>query len=234
MSKNKINYLEPIAIAVGGIAATQTIPLWKDLVNSNALVLFFSALTSVVIYNIMLLMFRTFPKLFFLTRKIVDKRANYEGFYLEVKFVDDKRSYAIVRISYNFANDDYHLSGTSYESDGTIGINWKSNFVKIDTNNKKIIYAQTGHLTHTSDGKIFDGVTYMNFNNFSKNEPVAGIGHYVDTIPAKSDFDFQKISEELCKKLIGKSTMDNRKDCQNFVITFHKENPNPIFTWEKD
>ncbi len=233
MSTNKIFNLKPIAIAVGGIVAVQSIPLWEELVNSNALVLFFSALSSVLTYNFIILVFRTFPKMFFSSRKIVDKRAKYEGFYLEIKFVKSKRSYAIVRISYNFSSDEYNLSGTSFESDGTIGINWKSNFVQIDTTNKRIIYAQTGHLTHTSNGKIFDGVTYMNFNNFSNNEPVAGIGHYVDTIPAKSDFDFQKISVELCKSLIGKNTIDSREDSQAFIIAYHKEKPNKIFTWEK-
>lgn len=232
MSKNKTNYLDPIAIAIAGIASAQSIPLWHKLVNEKALVVFFTALTSVAVYNLIILFFKTIPKRFAWSRKIVDPRAKYEGFYIEIKNINKTRCYAIVCLSYNYPTDEYQLSGTSIESDGSIGVNWKSNFVRIDTIAKKIIYAQTGHLTHTSDGRIFDGVTYMNFNYFPNGKPISGIGHYVDTIPAKSDFAFEKITEKNCQSLIGKKVIESRNDYKEYVKNFHQAFPDKVFSWE--
>lgn len=232
MSKSNSNYLEPIAIAIAGVVSSNTISIFQKITTSNILVLTLSGVTAVFVYEIIVFLFNKLPKRFSWSRKFVDSRAAYEGFYLEIKNVNSIRTYAIVCLTYNVSTDDYLLSGTSVEQDGTININWKSNFVKIDTVAKQIVYAQTGHSTHTSDGKIFDGVTYMNFNHFLNGKPISGIGHYVDTIPAKSDFAFNKISETECMELLGKNTIENIHDYKLFVKKYHETKADQVFSWE--
>ena len=232
MNISKSNFLETVAIAVAGVVSSNTISFWKGVTSSNALVVIFTGIASIVIYETIILLFERIPKRFSWSRKLIDSRAKYEGFYLEIKHVDNCRSYAIVCLIYNFSIDDYQLSGTSLDKNGMLCNNWKSSFVKIDPVSKQIIYAQTGQSTDTSKGLIFEGVTYMNFDHFLNRKPSSGIGHYVDTIPAKSDFAFQKISEEECKQLIGKEKIENMNDYKSFVKNYHENNHNTIFAWE--
>lgn len=230
MSNKKI--LEPISVAVSGIFAAQSIPILKGWISPSALIIIGSAVVSILTYHLLIFLFRTFPKKFKRTRGIIDSKSKYEGYYLEIKNIKRARLYAIICIKYDISSNEYLLSGTALEKDGTISVQWKSNFVMIDDLNKKIIYAQTGHLTHSTNGKIFDGVTYMNFDHFLGNQPNSGFGHFIDTIPSKSDFAFQRINREDCEKYLKKNQIKSRQDYINFVIEFHKNNSNKLFSWE--
>ncbi|HEX7757686.1 MAG TPA: hypothetical protein VF421_20215 [Niabella sp.] len=232
MSKKSSNILEPIAIGVAGVVSAGTISYWQKLTSSAIIVVIFTGVSSIVVNEVILFLFNKLPKRFAWSRKLVDKKAAYEGFYLEIKNVNNIRTYAVVCLNYCVQTDDYQLSGTAVEQDGRISINWKSNFVKIDTATQQIIYSQTGHFTHTSDGKIFDGVTYMNFNYFLNKNLMAGIGHYIDTIPAKSDFLFFKISKKDCKELLNKDTIEKISDYGIFVKRYHETKAELIFSWE--
>lgn len=229
---SKKNYLEPIAIGIAGVISSNTISIWEKITTSNVLILILTGVTAILVYEIIVLLFNKVPKKYTWSRKIVDSRAEYEGFYLEIKNINSERCYAIVCLSYDIPTDEYKLSGVSIGQDGTIGINWTSNFVKIDTIKQKIIYAQTGHLTHSTDGKIFDGVTYMNFEYFPNGKPISGIGHFIDTIPAKSDFYFQKITEKDCEEYLKKKRIENSNDYRILVKEFHKTNSDKFFSWE--
>ncbi len=232
MSKKDSSLLEPIAIGVAGVVSASSIPLFQSLTNSAVLIVILTGVASIVINEVILYFFDKLPKRFAWSRKLIDKKATYEGFYLEIKNVDDIRTYAIVCLMYNNQAKDYQISGTAVEQNGRISINWKSNFVKIDTSARQIIYAQTGHLTDTSQGRIFDGVTYMNFNHFLKGKLMSGLGHYIDTLPAKSDFLFFKISKKDCKELLGKKVIEDIQDYSSFVKKYHETKAELIFSWE--
>ena len=227
------NYLAPIAIGVAGIVSSNTISFWRTITNSEALIIILSAITAIIVYELIIFLFNKLPKKFERSRKIIDNRAIYEGFYIEIINVKNIRSYSIVCLTYNITTDEYQLSGVSLGVDGTIGNHWTTNFVKIDTIRKKIIYAQTGHKSHLKNGKIFDGVTYMNFDYNLKGNPNSGVGHFIDTIPAKSDFYFVKITKEDCEKYISKKSIEHFNDYKSFVVEYHKENSDRFFNWEK-
>ena len=231
MSKTKI--LEPISVAVSGVTAAHSIPILKTWITPTALIVITSAVVSILTFHLIIFLFRTFPKKFRCTRKLVDSKSKYEGYYLEIKNINDTRVYAIICITYDVPHDNYLLSGTSIEQDGSITVQWKSNFVMIDDVNKKIIYAQSGHLTHSTDGKQFDGVTYMNFDHYIDKKPYSGFGHFIDTIPGKSDFAFQRITEADSQKYIKKKEINSREDYIKYVTEFHKNNPQKLFSWEK-
>ncbi|MBB2145757.1 hypothetical protein GM921_09685 [Pedobacter sp. LMG 31464] len=233
MGTYKVKYLDPIAVAISSVLAAQSVEPLEKIVKSPTWALVVAALISILTFNVIIHLISTLPKKRYFTRKILDPRADYEGYYLEVKYLNSTRSYAVVSLIYHFPTDEYQVAGTSMDSDGTIGIHWSSNFVRIDPNTKKIVYSLTGHTTDVADGKTFDGVTNMSFLYFDNKTPVSGIGYFVDTIPAKSDFYFQKISEEDCKKYIGKNSLKSTIDCRLFVQKFHAENPDKIFSWEK-
>lgn len=228
-----MNYTNPtkidsISVALGGVAATQALPLLEAWIKVPVVPVVLAAALSIITFQTLKYLLNRFPKRFAFTRRWVDSKAKFEGFFLETKNTQGGETYSIFTISYDYPQNEYVISGIGIENNGIV-FQWKSTSVFIDVKNNKVSYSTEGRATKSGNAQNFEGITFLNFDHTSKNLNY-GLGHFIDSLPAFADFAFERIKKEDCQKYIAKNKIEDVQDYINYVGNYIQSNPTKSFT----
>lgn len=213
--------IDSISVALGGVAATQALPLFQESIKIPVLPVVLAAALSLIVFHVVKLFLKRLPMKFAFTRRLIDAKSKFEGFYLETKNTPPEETYSIFSISYDVAYNQYVISGIGVENGG-IAFQWKSTVVFIDIKSRKISYSTEGRATIKGVAQNFEGVTFLNFD-FQSKYPDFGLGHFIDSLPAFADFTFKRINEEDCLKHISKKKLKEAKDYITYIEKYKDE-----------
>jgi len=220
--------IDAIAVALGGVGATQALPALENAIKIPIVPIVLAAALSITIFNIVKYFLKELPLKSSVTRKWLDKKSHFEGFYLETKNSDGGQTYSIFNLTYNPKEKKYAISGIGVENGG-LAFQWKSTSMFIDPEQRKVTYSTEGRATNSANPQNFEGITFLNFDFQTKN-PQFGTGHFIDTLPAFGDFEFKRITKEDCLNLISKKEMNNTSDYIEFLNKYIANSPKQIFT----
>jgi hypothetical protein len=166
-------------------------------------------------------------------RKYYDKRAKYEGTWIER--IENRKIIlnSIFSIRYDRSSDNYAVYGVALDQRGELYSTWNSKYVEIDITKNEIRYSFEAE--KVADSGII-GYSVLSFFSKVRKEMDYGKGYFVDmgNELQRCDFKFSKIDENLIMELIGEKYIRSHEQLKDFIIEYHKKfgqkrNGRPIF-----
>lgn len=129
--------------------------------------------------------------------------------------------FSISSTKFDFLKKELKYSGFSFDGNGKITAEWKSNFVEIREKENKITYVYEGHIFNEQSDPT-TGIGYVRFFSNSNGEYITGTGNYRGAANDYKPVYYKmiKLTSALCTELIAKKDIVDAIDMKNLILKF--------------
>ena len=205
-----------ILVAIGGTIAVETNKYLLDKDINVALALLLSSILTVFFFTVFTWLLTDLPIKFRLTRRFLDSRSKYEGYYIETFLHLSDRPHSIGYIKYNPDTEAYDYGGRAYDAEGNLKATWLANSIHIDCGSGEVRHFFSGHLIGKEPESI-RGYGIIQFGN--------GEGFFIDSGSGLAEwhFNISKLTKRDLEVLIGKRMMPQKEDWYQIILAYEEQ-----------
>ena len=183
--------------------------------------LFVSCVLASIFYASFSYTFTILPLRLSLTRRFLDDRAKYEGYYVETFINLENRPASISKITYNTDSKSYAYWGRAFNENGEVKATWKAINIEIDSGNDVIRYFFDANIIGNNSISV-RGYGLLEFNN--------GTGYFVDSGSNLMEYhhNVYKLTEKDILQLTGKKQMPKEEEWGNLAVNYIQKNKKNI------
>ena len=207
-----------ITLILAATCGTIAIELNKYLVEinlDNNIALIVSSVCAAFLYLILIYVLTEMPLLFYRTRKFLDKRAEFEGIYIESFLNLKERPTSITMITYNHSKKSYSYSGRAYNKNNSLAATWEAFDLNINSGEKIIQYFFNANIIEDSITSV-RGHGVLEFNTMT--------GYFVDSGSNLKEYHhtIKQITKKELNQIIHKKKLkyDNEDDWERILMYY--------------
>ena len=175
-----------------------------------------SAATGAAFYHLLTLLTLDIPiQVSWARRLVLDRRAKYEGYYIEGFANNPQRPVSIAQIFYNPEEKSYSYHGRAYDQKGNLKATWKALNIDIDSGN--------GTAKYFFDANIIGGTT-TSVQGHGNIDFSNGTGTFVDSgsesALAEWAHSIRKLTPQDLETLIGTTKMPPFEDRGQIAVAY--------------
>jgi hypothetical protein len=182
----------------------------------------FAAILSILLAKGLDLLIIELPFRLAFTRRILDPKAKFEGYWLSSFDSLPERPYSYGVIEYNPHSKSYVYYGYGFDKGGILSASWRSTYLEVDLKRDEIRYAADGQV-YGEGSEFAKSYGTLTFVKNLKGEYTLGKGFFVNsgTDAVKYHYTFEKLDGERLKELIEKKNFSTHKDMQQIIREIH-------------
>ncbi len=152
-----------------------------------------------------------------------------DGVWIETYTRGGDQNYAIAYIRFDYKTRQIDFYGNSYTPDGKRIGEWTTRKVIAVPSEHRIYYFYEGELLKPPSDFPDERYSVIGTGDikFNLNKPILTCGQGAfrefDTGLPPVNFELNRITENMCKKLTGKIKLEDHQDYNNFIVAYHKE-----------
>lgn len=160
-------------------------------------------------------------------RKILDKRARFEGDWFVQTEPGSRMPYGAVSIDYNSDTDVYTYSGAAYDSQGKLASEWSCEDIQFDLPHGKIQFICRTSIKGDA-GTPHQSYGWICFKKIPLRRRMryfSGDGYFtvIDKPELKGEFNLERLDPRYVRKVLGRPHIANRDDMAKIVHAYHQK-----------
>ena len=160
-------------------------------------------------------------------RKILDKRARFEGDWFVQAEPGSRMPYGAVAIDYNPDSDVYTYSGAAYDSQGKLASEWSCEDVQFDLPHAKIQFICRTSIKGDvgTPHQSYGWICFKKIPLRRRMRYFCGDGYFtvIDKPEMKGEFNLERLDRRYVQKILGRSDIGTREDMAKIVYAYHQK-----------
>lgn len=213
------NALSIFAVAIGSAMAAKLNTVLADGGLDQYMALFTAVVASTASATLLKFALTDLPMCFQWSRKILDKRATFEGFWIQqLPLADTPVSIGV--IEFDTTSQSYSFKGWAFDTSFKLFASWTSSKLDFDLAKGEITYSFEAQMTMNNE--TIHGYGKLEFALAGKRWPQFGTGYFLDsgTNVRKVIYDLHRLSRRSIFEILSKGEPDTAQDVVALVKHF--------------
>lgn len=212
--------------ALGAALAARTFVQLTSTGMQEWAALVIAAVSGVLVPRIAQAVLLELPMRITLLRRLIDRRARFEGTWIEHMPTQPESPFAISKIEYDPELDSYTYGGEAFSADGEVRASWGSSRLNFDKGKREVWFISDGQF-RDSGAETIKSFGTITFRSCIQGRPIFAHGFFIDLgmLLAKHHTTLELLTKERIHQLTG-ATRDPLKtptDIRNLLSAFARE-----------
>lgn len=165
-----------------------------------------------------------------IVRKILDKRARFEGDWFVETEPGSRMPFGVVSIDYNAETDCFSYSGAAYTQDGKLASEWSCEALQFDIPHSRIRFVCRTSMKG-DNGAQHESYGWMAFKRSHLRRRLRymrGDGFFtvIGKPELKGEFSMERLDPKFVKNVLGKHDIDSKDDMARVVDAYNNKKKN--------